>query len=408
MRGRAVKLESVRSERMEDLGLAPLVIAGVDLGVLALTTDPEGVRANVPGLMDEEEAGRIVARGKDGAPALLIGGPSDQMRLWGELEFSDASFTYPLPESDGSGNFVSASDWSLRMIAGRNLWYTRPDANLQIVRGGWLDFRGVPDDGTLCVSGRVEAKGGHVTYANADFDVREAFIDFPFFCEPPRFYAFAETRVEDGTTISLTMDSYEDAFTATVPGATLDESELRLASDSPDDDSREEILSKLQYGVSYSLLETEEQESLERRRALEVVGSQLSGRIVRPLLSPVEGRLKRALNLDLVRFDIDFVEHFIAQLDLWQAQEGAVNYQPFLSDTRITLGKYISHDWLLSYVGHAESYEEDLGDERLGLRQELGIEYEVSRNTSLSVRVVYDPFIVGWDRRISIENRFRF
>jgi hypothetical protein len=139
-----------------------------------------------------------------------------------------------------------------------------------------------------------------------------------------------------------------------------------------------------------------------------VIGSQLSGRIVRPLLSPVEGRLKRSLRLDLVRFDIDFVEHFLGQLDLWQAQEASAEYQPFLADSRITLGKYISRDWLLSYVGFAEAYEEELGDRRLGLRHELGVEYEVSRNTSISMRVVYDPSLAGWDRRISIENRYDF
>lgn len=408
VRGDPIQLVSVRPEEADVAGLPTLVVGGLDLGVLALSTGEDGVRASVPGLMLPEDSGRVAVAGKDGWPALLVGGPSGSPKLWGEITFSDVSFTYPLLDSGGEGDFFSSADWSLSMTAGRNLWYWRPDANLQVMRGGTLEFRGIPDDGTMCVSGRVEAQRGSVTYANTDFDVGEAFVDFPLFCEPPRFYVLAETRVEDGTTVTLTMDSYEGAFTSSVPGATFDESELRLTSDSPDGDSREEILAKLQYGVSYGLLETEEQASLERRRALEVVGSQLSGKIVRPLLSPVEGRIKRVLNLDLVRFDIDFVQHFIAQLDLWQAQEGSAGYQPFLTDTRITLGKYIARDWLLSYVSRAESYEEDLGDPRLGFRHELGVEYEVSRNTSISMRVVYDPSLAGWDRLISIENRFRF
>ena len=129
---------------------------------------------------------------------------------------------------------------------------------------------------------------------------------------------------------------------------------------------------------------------------------------MRPLLSPIEGRLKRNLNLDLVRFEVDFVEHFLAQLDQWSAQEDGGEYQPFLADTRVTLGKYISRDWLLSYVGIAEAFEADIGRQQLGLRHELGIEYEVSRNTSLSLRAVYDPSLAGWDRRISIENRYEF
>jgi len=406
--GERIALERAVLPSPQPEGLESLSVAGIDVGILALSTGEDGVRASVPGLMLPEDIGRIVVRGEDGVPALLIGGPSERPSLRGELVFSDVSFTYPLLESEeGVGGFLASADWALRMTAGRNLWYWRPDANLQIVRGSTLEFRGVPDEGSLCVSGRVESQRGSVTYANTDFDVREASVDFPYFCGPPRFYVLAETRVDDGTTISLTMDSYEEAFAA-APGATFDESELRLSSDSPDDDSREDILSKLQYGMSYELLESEEQESLERRRALEVVGSQLSGRIVRPLLSPVEGRIKRALDLDLVRFEIDFVQHFLAQLDLWQAQEAGAGYQPFLTDTRITLGKYISRKWMFSYVGRADAYEEELGDERLGFSQELGIEYEVSRNTSLSLRVVYDPALAGWDRRVTIENRFRF
>jgi hypothetical protein len=408
--GSAVSVESLRGVEVEGRAFEPLVLGGIDAGVLAVSSEPRGARAVVPRLMMPGDVGRVAVLGKGGAPSFLIGGPAERPLLWGELEFSDVSFTYPLLESGKglAGGLFSRAEWSIRMTAGRNLWYQRPDVNLQLVRGGSLDFLGVPREGTLCVSGRVGSKRGNVTYANTDFDVREVTVDFPLFCEPPRFFVEAETRVEDGTTITLTMESFEGSFGSVTQATTLDESALRLTSDSPDDNTQEEILARLQYGVGYALLETEEQAALDRRRAVEVIGSQLSGRIVRPLLSPVEGRLKRSLRLDLVRFDIDFVEHFLGQLDLWQAQEASAEYQPFLADSRITLGKYISRDWLLSYVGFAEAYEEELGDRRLGLRHELGVEYEVSRNTSISMRVVYDPSLAGWDRRISIENRYDF
>jgi hypothetical protein len=410
--GHSIRLSSVRDAVVDGEPVPPLVAGGVDLGVLALSTDAEGVRGFIPGLMLPDDVGRIALSGKEGAPALLIGGPPERPLLWGEVGLSDVSFTYPLLATSGESplgaGFLSRSAWSVRMTAGRNLWYWRPDVNLKLERGGFLDFQGVPSDGGLCVSGRVESRRGTITYANTDFDAWQVFVDFPLFCEPPRFYVEATTRVEDGTTITLTMDSYEDAFAVAAPGATLDESALTLASDSPEDDTQEKILSKLQYGVSFDLLASEEQAALERRRALEVVASQISGIVVKPLLSPVEGRLKRALGLDLVRVDVDFVEHFFSELDQWHAQEPTAEYQPFLADTRLTLGKYISRDWLLSYVGVAEAYERDFGDQRLGLRHELGIEYEVSRNTSLSMRVVYDPSLAGWDRRVSIENRYEF
>lgn len=407
--GDPIALRSVRQAVPVAREAAPLTIGGVDVGALALSTGPDGVRTTVPGLMLPEDVGRVAVRGKGGAPALLVFGPTERPFLWGELEFSDMTFTYPFTDSNGQPieGFLSDAEWSLSIVAGRNVWYWRPDANLRLETGGALDFAGIPAEEGLCVSGRVESVKGSVTYLDTDFDVGEAFVDFPPLCEPPRFYVEATTRAEDGTTITLTMDAFERPLAFTARGATIDESALTLSSDSPDDTTQEEIASKLTYGSSTEFAEDEE-EVLGRRRAVEVIGNQLSGRVVRPLLSPIEGRLKRSLKLDLVRFEVDFVQHFLAQLDQWSAHEDGGDYQPFLTDTRITLGKYISRNWLLSYVGIAEAFEEEIGEQRLGLRHELGIEYEVSRNTSLSVRTVYDPSLAGWDRRISIENRYEF
>lgn len=408
--GRLVRLESRRDASVEGRALEPLSVFGLDAGVLALTTDPGGVRVSVPGLMQPGHVGNVAARGKKGAPAFLIGGPPDHPLLWGELELSDMTFTYPfLDGSIGLGmRFLSDAEWSVRMTAGRNLWYWRADATLNVERDGSLDLIGVPSDHTMCVAGRLAARRGTVDYANAEFDVETALVEFPAFCEPPRFYIEAAARVEDGTRITLTMDSVEGDLTLAAPGATLDESALVLASDAPEDDTQEKILSKLAYGMSYDLLQGEEQASLERRQAIDVVGGQIGGRFVRPLLSPIEARIRRDLRLDLVRIDIDFVGHFLSQLDEWRAQEGRASYVPFLADTRITLGKYVSRDWLLSYVGRAEVFEQDIGYQRLGLRHEIGIEYEVSSHTSLSLRAVYEPTASAWDRWISIENRFEF
>jgi hypothetical protein len=407
--GDPIALSSTRETVPADREPAPLAVGGVDVGVLALSTGPEGVRTTVPGLMLPEDVGRVAARGKAGAPAFHMFGPAERPFLWGELEFSDMTFTYPFADSDGDpmGGFLSDAEWSVSIVAGRNVWYWRPDANLRLEDGAALDFAGVPAEEGLCVSGRVGSVKGSVTYLDTDFDVEEAFVDFPPLCEPPRFYVEATTRVEDGTTVTLTMDLFERPLAFTTRGATIDESALTLSSDSPDDTTQEAIVSKLTYGTSIELAGDEE-EVLGRRAAIEVIGTQLSGRVVRPLLSPIEGRLKRNLRLDLVRFEVDFVEHFLAQLDQWSAQEDGGEYQPFLADTRVTLGKYISRDWLLSYVGIAEAFEEEIGEQQLGLRHELGIEYEVSRNTSLSLRTVYDPSLAGWDRRISIENRYEF
>ncbi|MBD3368166.1 MAG: hypothetical protein GF405_08370 [Candidatus Eisenbacteria bacterium] len=409
--GRTGTLESVRRRVVDGRILPPLDIGGVDAGVLALGTDG-GVRVNIPGLMTEGEYGRLDVAGPAGGDHFYFTGPGSRATLLGQVEFSDLSFIYPFEDDDGDEdggtNPIMDAEWAITMRAGRNVWYRRADADVKVEEGGSLEFRGSPDGGTLCVRGRLESTRGTVTYLNRDFDLRTAFVDFPFFCEPPRFFVEAETRVEDGTTVTLTMDSYEPALTFAGTGATLDESAITLASDAPEDDSEEEILSRLQYGMGFALLEGEEQAALERRQALDVVGGQLSMRVVRPILAPVETRIRRNLNLDLVRIDVDFVEHFLSQLDLWRAQEGSAQYLPFLVRSRITLGKYLSRDWLMSYVGTTRAYQDDVAEQSLGLRHELGIEYEVSRNTSLSMRVVYDPVIQDWDRRLSIENRYEF
>ncbi len=410
--GRLIDVTSRRSVLVEGRILDPLVVGGVDLGILAIATDPRGVELNVPGLMEQGEVGRVVTVGRGDVGALLVAGPAEHPLLWGKVTFSDMSFTYPFSSSSDSplsGSFFSRAEWSLTVAAGRNLWYRRSDASLKLDRGTGLDFAGVPEDHTFCVAGRASSSRGTVTYLNADFDVRTAFIDFPSFCEPPRFYLEGTTRLGDGTEITLSVVAVEQAGAALAgAGTPLDESTVLLRSDSPDDVTGEDALAHLTYGSDRESLEGEEIAMLERRRAIEVVASQIGAAVVRPLLSPVEGRIKRALGLDLVRIDVDFVEHFLYQLDQWQAQEGSGQYQPFLADSRLTLGKYIVRDWLLSYEGIAEAYEVSVGQQSLGAQHELGIEYEVSRNTSISLKAVYDPVLEGWDRRVSIENRFWF
>jgi len=408
--GSAMRVRSVRGRVLDGRELAPLVVGGVDLGVLAIFTDARGVTANVPGLMLRDEFGRVALSGKDGEAEFLLAGPFENPLLWGEMVFSDLSFTYPFIKSggDGMGDFLSDSEWSVRMKAGRNLWYWRPDANLNVERGSSLDILGVPSLHTLCLSGRIASTRGTVTYLHTEFGVRDVSVEFPGFCEPPRFHIDAETRVADGTVISLSVHTSEGMWALAAPGVTMDESALVLSSDSPDDNTPEKIMSKLQYGVSYDLLEAEAQAAMERRRAVELIGTQLALRVARPLLAPIESRIRRNLNLDLVRIDVDFVEHFLLQLDMWNASEGMVQYVPNTLNTRMTLGKYISRDWMISYLGVVEPYEEDIRQTTMGLRSEFGIEYEVSRNTSLSLRVVYDPTLAGWDRRVSIENRYEF
>ena len=410
IKGSTMRVRSVRGMALDGRELASLVVGGIDLGVLAASTDARGVTANVRGLMLPDEFGRVALSGKDGEAEFLLAGPAENPLLWGEMVFSDLSFTYPFIKSggDGIGDFLLDSEWSVSMKAGRNLWYWRPDANLNVERGSSLDILGVPSRHTLCLSGRVASTRGTVTYLHTEFGVRDVSVEFPSFCEPPRFHIDAETRVADGTVISLSVRTSEGMWALAASGVTLDESALVLNSDSPDDNTPEKIMSKLQYGVSYDLLEAEEQAAMERRRAVELIGTQLALRVARPLLAPIESRIRRNLNLDLVRIDVDFMEHFLLQLDMWNASEGMVQYVPNTLNTRMTLGKYISRDWMISYLGVVEPYEEDIRQTAMGLRSEFGIEYEVSRNTSLSLRVVYDPTLAGWDRRVSIENRYEF
>ncbi len=409
--GRQIEVASRRSVLVGGRLLEPLEIGGMDVGILAITTDERGVAVSIPGLMEQGDVGRAVARGRGDVGALLVAGPAEHPLLWGNLEFSDMSFTYPFTSSGSpvSGNFFSRAEWSLTVTAGRNLWYRRPDANLKIDRGTGLDFAGIPEDHEFCVAGRASSSRGTVTYLNADFDVRTAFIDFPSFCEPPRFYIEGTTRTSDGTEITLSIVAEEQAGAALAgTGTPFDESTVVLRSDDPEDVTGEDVLARLTFGSDRESLEEEDIATLERQQAIEVVSSQVGVMVVRPLLSPVEGRMKRTLGLDLVRIDVDFVEHFLYQIDQWRAQEGAGRYQPFLADSRLTLGKYVAHDWLLSYEASAEAYEASVGGQSIGAQHEFGIEYEVSRNTSLSVKAVYDPALSGWDRRVSIENRFWF
>ncbi len=68
--GKAVRLESRRDVSADGRALEPLSMFGLDVGVLALSTDPDGVRVSVPGLMQPGHVGNVAARGKEGRAGL--------------------------------------------------------------------------------------------------------------------------------------------------------------------------------------------------------------------------------------------------------------------------------------------------------------------------------------------------
>jgi len=99
--GSTMRVRSVRGRVLDGRELTSLVVGGVDLGVLAVSTDARGVTANVPGLMLPDEFGRVALSGKDGEAEFLLAGPFENALLWGEMAFSDLSFTYPFIKSGG-------------------------------------------------------------------------------------------------------------------------------------------------------------------------------------------------------------------------------------------------------------------------------------------------------------------
>ena len=397
-------------QRVLDAGLAPMTIPGLglDLGVLTLGTDQDGIEINVPNLMGRGATGQMRFSDHDRKGLLLLSGPLESPLVTGSLLLNHLEFTYPPMATFGetSLGFLSHVRWDLLVEANKDVWYKNDYAYLRLRdTASRLHFTGCTDEKNLMVTGHAEADRGEVIYLDQAFQVKEFEMDFEGQTKPsspqpdnrPFVSGQFETTVYDESTavatdIYLTLYTLDPQTGEKLSRGQWGEFELELSSNDPGDDDREEILAKLGYAGNYN------------EKALQLLqvtlGPKLNEVFLRPVIQPVERTIKRALGIDVVRLQPGLTWNLLSQEGSSPGEHRSLSRRLVFPRTSLLVGKYLTDNCLLSYLGKFQTRTDEFLDDRLGISHRFGLEYRLSGGTILDIQYDVERDFTEGDKRV--------
>jgi len=394
------------------------------LGALFLKSGANGLPLNIPGLMQKHETGRFWITGlrdsttmRGDADEFIISGPWAHPVLSGSFEMENVNFQFPFDagaEADSTMLKVLMNlNWNVMAKSRRDNRYviSIPTAVDEVFVSLGLDdeesrlkLQGVLADSTFFMEGKITSRRGVVEYLDMSFQVENCGAEFDRSDWRPIVYGRGHTVITDSTNfpynVHLTLYTLDPATGQELPRGRFQNAFFKLSSDHPSllGDTQEQLLATLGYSV-------------ERlgQNAKDAVSIGTDHLIIRPFLRPVERALERKLGLDVVRFSSRFTRNLLTSNNALNASlplNAVIGGRPsLLRSSRLTLGKHLSNNLYLLYVGQVETglVESELLDAtedkianlyyNLQLRHRLGLEYRLNPSMLLQFEYDYNPLL---------------
>lgn len=408
--GSSVEVVNFQELQLGHRRLKPIRIPGLglSLGILGIRTEENGVEVNIPGLMAGGETGKIRLCGTDLRDPLIAAGPLESPEILGMLGLNHLDFTYP-PYSSHEGprlDILRQVHWGLTAMALKDVWYENDFADLRVKdTQSKLRFTGSEEDGTLRVMGHLEADRGEVTYLDRQFQVVKLDLEFEGHEKPslrgydnrPLVSGQFETTVYSESTgvatdIYITLYALDPETGERTLQGRWGDFKLELSSSDPSDDTQEKILAKLGYSGDYA------DKALQ---LLEVtLGPKLESRFIRPVLEPVERTIKRALGIDVVRFQSGLARNLLVQDERPPGAYESLSRRLLFPRSSLLVGKYLTDNCFLSYHGQFRTRTDEFLDDRLGLVHRFGLEYRLRGSTILDLEYDYERDLTEGDKKV--------
>lgn len=405
----------------------------LDCGVISIETldrhgQPGPVEINIPGLMEPDWSGQLVLRGAAPGELFWLAGPYGRPVLRGLAQVDNTEFTFPFIKSgepptpllEATIAFLNSIEWDLGVQAGRNVNYWRKvqgfdDQQYMDLLKGYLDritvdlyldptpqplqFSGQIEDESFRLVGEATCSRGSVLFLDKDFEVEEAGMAFDATSLLPVVWGRAVHTMlggsEDPGLQSLFSQDARQIWLQFITQDELGNRQLRGRWD----DIHVELVDEL--NPSEDLLERGQEELLvdmgiNPYDPAGAIGSMLPDVVAgfwEIPLRPVESRLRRRLGLDEVRIFLPVLRNTVEELLTTQTrqQKASQSYLDYLQGTRVILGKSVGARTFASWTGQLVASSPVEGSTLVRLFQRFNLDYEVSRNLSLSGEVVFDP-----------------
>lgn len=432
-----------RSKKIPADSLVPVPLRLSDsqlyLGALFIKSSANGLPLNIPGLMQKHETGRFWITGlrdsttaRGDAEEFILTGPWAHPALSGSFVMENVNFQFPFEESaetDSAALKVLLNlNWNVLAQSRRDNRYVIaiPTAVDEVFVSLGLDddesrlkLQGVLADSSFFAEGKITSQRGVVEYLDMSFQVESCGAEFDRSDWLPIVYGRGHAVVTDSTdfpqNVHLTLYTIDPATKQEVPRGRFQNAFFKLSSDNPAalGDTQGQLLATLGYSAARL-----------GQNAKDAVSIGTDHLIIRPILRPVERALERTLGLDVVRFSSRFTRNLLTTSN---AQNGTLppnsiigGRPPLLRNSRLTLGKHLSHSLYLHYVGQIETglVESELinaTEEKIAnwyydlqLRHRLGLEYRLNPSMLLQFEYDYNPLLLKdkADPRIWLRHSF--
>jgi hypothetical protein len=404
----------IRSRDADGSGESSIRIGDYDLGVLQLKSGEEGFWIVIPGLMESGWGGYLRLAGRDGAGFFEIAGPASRPVGRGSFALRNTIFTYPLLGGGGKPpQFVSRlldllqrMKWDVSVSPYRGCRYFREISGLgeipgwgtlsQRVAGGLLQpdlkltldlriddnpngltFYGSLKD-TMHLGGEVVSSQGSIEVLDMSFDVESVAMRFNPAYLDPFISGVASTTFRDSTGIERQIririggGSQGDVSSLEESG-TVRFDEMILSLEDDQGHSQEQILALLGYT----------QEGLTGK-----IGG-IGGRLVTtstPLgrwTMTFERKMEQWTGLDRIAIETNVAQNLIERQlaptrDLSRTA-GESSYWNLFYGSRVTLGKYLTSNLYLAYIGALAGQTETYNDTRIGIQHSWDLSYRLAR-----------------------------
>ena len=422
-------------EKVETTGrkLLPWIIqnSGLSLGILVLEVGSEGIKLNIPSFINSNSKAMLFVEGLRPGEKAYIAGPEKHPVVRAKLLFKDGEIIYPPQKKKEPGKspniiqkLLKKIDWNLEVVPERGNVYkreisglpgstllknfSRVDVNINIDKQvDGLRVTGIIEDTTLALEGKFVSTRGTVSLLDLDFRMQEFTIGFDPTQKYPWVEGYASTTKKDSlgrsTTITLRV--------AHVDPATGEKNfrprwgEFTFILEDEMGNSQEQILGSLGYAP----------ETLGGKvtdASMQAVNTAVFG----SWLGSLEREIKTIFGVDYVDINPAVAQNLLAENLFSQQVPGdtaSIDWRAkYLTNSRFTVGKYITDDLFFTYAGKLET-----GDSPYDRRTKLGIthvwnlEYRLPM-TGANLLIVYgyeyDNLERKDDQTLSVSYRFNF
>jgi hypothetical protein len=425
--------------------LKPLVIPSprLELGVLEIETNDNGMPFHIPGFMKPDWLGNFTVGSIAGRPLTISAYDSTTLYIHGDVAVRNARVTFPLQKGSGKPTppvarwilkRLEEAMWDVHLGVGSGNHYEVEitglkdsqvfaplrDSPVLSTLADYLDhisidalvnptdvplrIRETIADTSFYVQGQVATNRGRVEYLDQTFAIDYAYADFDETNVKPVIEGRAKTIGVDSLgqkqPVYLTIYQIDRETKARQKRGRLDDVTFILETETGG--SPEEALQLLGYGTVSAAGKAED---LAAAAVARIIGRQW--------LEPIERRIEKWAWLDEVALNpgggrspnVLRQQREKALADTLK-QSAALR---FITGSQVTLGKYLGDDVFVTYTGELSGTQNALTGSRLGFVHFWNIEYRIkplSRDLVLDLAVEYDAVERKQDESISLKYSF--